>query len=182
MFDRLVRGCKTRLGRLDAAPCPSHLRDMRILLYIVIAIAVLVVGAALYIRNAPLDAQALHVDPGAVTPPAAPNHALMVGTSGAFIQATPDEVGTRIAAVADADGAELLAGSIEEGHVTYSVRSRVFGFPDIVSLRWRAEGNGTQLDLFSRARYGYSDWGVNTRRAHRWSQAARGATVFSDGD
>ncbi len=155
---------------------------MRILLYIVIAIVVLAVAAAAYFRLAPLDAEALHVDPAEVSPPASPNHALMVGTSGHFIQATPEEIATRIAAVAAADGATRLAGSPEEGHATYVVRSRVMGFPDIISLRWQAQDGGTQLDIFSRSVYGYSDLGVNTRRAHRWSQAARGATVFSDGD
>ncbi|MEX3015753.1 DUF1499 domain-containing protein [Gymnodinialimonas hymeniacidonis] len=155
---------------------------MRILLYILIAIVVLAVAAAVYFRFAPLDAEALHVDPAEVTPPTNPNFALMVGTSGHFIQATPEEIATRIAAVAEADGATLLSGSPEDGHVTYVVRSRMMGFPDIMSLRWQSQDNGTQLEIFARSVYGYSDMGVNTRRAHRWSQAARGATVFSDGD
>ena len=155
---------------------------MKIVLYIVILIAALAVAAAVYIRMAPLDAEALHVDPADVTPLASPNYALMVGTTGHFIQAEPSDVGARIAAVAAADGAQVLAGSPEEGHVTYVIRSRIMGFPDIVSLRWQAQDGGTQLDIFARAIYGYSDFGTNTRLAHRWSQAARGATVFSDGD
>ena len=131
---------------------------------------------------APLDADALHVDPAEVSPSGRPNYALMVGTSGHFIQASPEEIATRVGAVANADGAMRLAGSLEEGHVTYVVRSRVMGFPDIISLRWQSQDDGTQLEIFSRSVYGRSDFGVNTRRAHRWSQAARGATVFSDGD
>ncbi|MBF9044720.1 DUF1499 domain-containing protein [Rhodobacterales bacterium HKCCE4037] len=155
---------------------------MKILLYLVILVLVAVAAGAAYFRLAPLDAEALHVDPAEVTPPGSPNFALMVGTSGHFIQNTPGEVASRIAAVADADGAQLLAGSLEEGHVTYVVRSRIMGFPDIISLRWQPENDGTKLEIFSRSVYGRSDFGVNTRRAHRWSQAARGATVFSDGD
>lgn len=168
--------------RLDVAPTSAHLKPMRILLILLILIAVAAAVAAIYIRVAPLDAEALHVDPAEVTPPTSPNFAFMVGTAGHFIQASPEEVGTRIAGVADADAAQLLAGSLEEGHVTYVVRSRVMGFPDIMTLRWRAQDGGTQLDIFARAVYGYSDLGVNTQRAHRWSEAARAATVFSDGD
>ncbi|MEJ6388242.1 DUF1499 domain-containing protein [Gymnodinialimonas ulvae] len=155
---------------------------MRILLALLVLIGAAVVAGAIYFRAAPLDPAALHVDPAEVTPPATPNFALMVGSAGHFIQAEPEVVATRIAAVADADGAELLAGSVAEGHVTYVVRSRIMGFPDVVSLRWVGQDGGTQLDIFARALYGTSDLGVNTRRAQAWSQAARGATVFSDGD
>ncbi len=155
---------------------------MRILLVLIALVVVAVVAAAVYFRSAPLDAAALHVDPAEVTPPASPNFALMVGSTGHFIQASPEDVATRIAAAAAADGAQVLAGSTEQGHVTYVVRSRLMGFPDVLSLRWTAQDGGTQLDIFARAIYGTSDLGVNTRRAQAWSQAARGATVFSDGD
>jgi uncharacterized protein (DUF1499 family) len=155
---------------------------MRILLILLVLVVVAVAAAAVYFRAAPLDAEALHVDPSTVTPPTSPNFALMSQTSGHFIQASPEEVATRIAAVAAADGAEALAGTPDEGHVTYVVRSSVMGFPDAITLRWAAEGEGTQLEIFSRALYGYSDLGVNTQRAHRWSEAARAASVFTDGD
>ncbi len=168
--------------RLDVAPASAHLKAMRILLILLILIVLAAVAAAVYVRVAPLDAEALHVDPVDVTQPTSPNFAYMVGTAGHFIQASTEEVGTRIAGVADADGAQLLAGSLEDGHVTYVIRSRIMGFPDIMTLRWGAQDGGTQLDIFARAVYGYSDLGVNTQRAHRWSEAARAATVFSDGD
>lgn len=167
---------------LDLWAATEHLGGMRILLGLLVLIVVAVAAVAIYFRAAPLDAAALHVDPAQVTPPASPNYALMVGTTGHFIQAGVDEVATRVAAVADADGAQVLAGSPEDGHVTYVVRSRIMGFPDVVSLRWVAQDGGTQLDIFARAIYGTSDLGVNTRRAQAWSQSARGATVFSDGD
>ncbi|WP_224814495.1 DUF1499 domain-containing protein [Hasllibacter sp. MH4015] len=155
---------------------------MRIVLYILIALVLLAVAAAIYVRVAPLDVEALHVDPSTATPPSSPNYALMAGTGGSYIDADPVEVASRLHAAAEADDATVLAGSHLEGHVTYVVRSRLMGFPDVISVRFSPEGEGTQVDIFSRSIYGYSDMGVNTARAQRWMQAARGATVFNDGD
>ncbi|WP_298835619.1 DUF1499 domain-containing protein [uncultured Roseobacter sp.] len=53
-----------------------------------------------------------------------------------------------------------LAGSAEEGMVTYVTRSRVFGFPDYTTLQYN---NGT-LRAYARLRFGVSDLGVNRGR------------------
>ncbi|MFD2738769.1 DUF1499 domain-containing protein [Sulfitobacter aestuarii] len=54
----------------------------------------------------------------------------------------------------------LLAGSLEEGRLTYITRSRVIGFPDYTTL----ELDGGQVKLFARLRFGGSDLGVNAAR------------------
>jgi len=155
---------------------------MKVLFYIILLLIGLTVGGSVFVRLAPLDAQALHVNPTEVTPPANPNYALLAGTTGSYIGVSPDEVAGRLVALAEALGATLLAGAPEDGLATYVVRTRLMGFPDIVSVSLTAEGAGTQVDLFSRSVYGYSDMGVNTARAQDWMQSLRGATVFSDGD
>lgn len=155
---------------------------MKVLIYIIIAVVLLVAAAAVYVRVAAIDPTGLHVNPNDVVPPSSPNYALLTGTTGSYIDVPPSEVATRLAALAEANNAQLLEGSPDDGLVTYIVRSRIMGFPDVVSIALTPEGAGTQVDLFSRSIYGYSDLGVNTARAQDWLQTMRGATVFSDGD
>jgi uncharacterized protein (DUF1499 family) len=57
-----------------------------------------------------------------------------------------------------------LAGSAEDGRVTYVTRSRVFGFPDYTT----AEVVDGQLRVFGRLRFGGSDMGVNRARIESW--------------
>lgn len=57
----------------------------------------------------------------------------------------------------------ILAGSIDEGLVTYITRSRVFGFPDYTTVGQR----GDDLIIHARLRYGKSDMGVNKARVER---------------
>jgi len=147
---------------------------MRFVFYVLAAIVVCFAVAAVYIRTAPIDVGEWHVDPETVTPPAASNFGLLVGPTAPQIDAVPLVVAGRIAAVAEAEGAVVQAGSPAEGFVTYVVRSRIMGFPDVVSIRLDPHEDGTRLNIFSRARYGYSDFGVNTARVQRWLTAARG--------
>ena len=65
---------------------------------------------------------------------------------------------------------ELLA---EEGdHLRFRIRSRLFGFPDLVCIRLVEPAPGqVSLAIFSKARYGFHDLGVNRRRARRWLRA-----------
>jgi uncharacterized protein (DUF1499 family) len=61
-----------------------------------------------------------------------------------------------------------------EGLVTYVQRSRLFGFPDYVSVRFvpvpaLADGRpASTLAIFSRSRLGQSDLGVNEKRVTAW--------------
>ncbi|SEK34917.1 Protein of unknown function [Roseovarius nanhaiticus] len=64
---------------------------------------------------------------------------------------------------------QVLAGSVEEGMVTYITRSRVFGFPDYTTVAQR----GGDLVIHARLRYGKSDMGVNKARVERWLAAMR---------
>jgi uncharacterized protein (DUF1499 family) len=59
---------------------------------------------------------------------------------------------------------QLIAGSVEEGFVTYQTRSLVFGFPDYTTVWLEADG----IRIFGRLRYGRSDLGVNRRRVDNW--------------
>ena len=50
--------------------------------------------------------------------------------------------------------------------------SRVFRFPDRITVAFIAVDAGhSTLAIYSRARIGYADFGVNKRRVHRWRHA-----------
>ncbi|MFC7705040.1 DUF1499 domain-containing protein [Plastorhodobacter daqingensis] len=136
----------------------------RLLLLLVVA----ALGGAAWVRLAPLEGPAWHVDPDQVQPPDRPNHALL--RSGSVVYPIPPE--TLAAAVDDIAMADprtrLLAGSVAEGHMTYVARSRIWGFPDLVTVRVVPHPDGATLAVFSRARFGRSDMGVNQARLDGW--------------
>ncbi len=59
---------------------------------------------------------------------------------------------------------QKLAGSVEEGSITYVTRSAFWGFPDYTTVT-AADG---RVILFARLRFGQSDFGVNKARLDDW--------------
>ncbi len=55
--------------------------------------------------------------------------------------------------------------------ITYVQRSRVFGFPDYLTVKAVVMDGGAGLIIWSRARYGRSDFGVNRARVEAWLAA-----------
>lgn len=144
-------------------------------LFALVALSVLgLIGVAIYARSVPMPAALWHVDPAEVTPPASPNFALRTGAEAPVLDGTPREVAARINEVALAEGATLIGGSVAEGHMTYVQRSRLMGYPDAISIRVHLEPDGvrSRVEVFSRARMGYGDMGVNAARVARWLAAA----------
>lgn len=69
---------------------------------------------------------------------------------------------------------EVLAGSVEEGQVTYVTRSLLFGFPDYTTVGVQTDADGQPfLEIFGRLRFGKSDLGVNAKRIKGWVAAAK---------
>jgi uncharacterized protein (DUF1499 family) len=62
---------------------------------------------------------------------------------------------------------KTLAGSVDEGMVTYVTRSLVFGFPDYTTV----QQVGDSLIIYARLRFGRSDTGVNGARIEIWIDA-----------
>ena len=64
----------------------------------------------------------------------------------------------------------------EGGCLRFRARSRLFGFPDHIDVQLlEPEPGRVSLAIFSRARYGLYDFGVNRRRARRWLRAVEAA-------
>ncbi|MBF9030083.1 DUF1499 domain-containing protein [Rhodobacterales bacterium HKCCE3408] len=149
---------------------------MRMVIIVAAVLVALVLAVSLYVRTVPMRAAVWHVDPVEVEPPVTPNFALRRGETAPLIQRPAAEVATRLEAVAEAGGAQVIGGSADSGFVTYVVRTPVMGFPDAVSVRLIPEGDGTRVAIFSRSRFGYGDMGVNADRVARWIDALSGRT------
>ena len=63
-----------------------------------------------------------------------------------------------------------LAGSVEEGRITWVTRSALWGFPDYTTAEARADG----LYIQARQRFGRGDMGVNAERLRGWQVALAG--------
>ncbi len=138
-------------------------KAMGIVMTLVILGAAAFLAFALWVRLAPNDPARWHVDPAATPDPTTPNFARRTLQS----PLPPDDLRSRLDAIAQADGAELLAE--DDASVTWLARTRLMGYPDFVSIRLDpAEGGGTQLTALSRSRFGQSDLGINAARLDRW--------------
>ncbi|MFN3615341.1 MAG: DUF1499 domain-containing protein [Rubrimonas sp.] len=79
------------------------------------------------------------------------------------------ELARRIDAIARSEPrTRRLAGAPETGLTTYLQRSAVMKFPDYVSVRVIEVEGGATVAIWSRARFGYGDMGVNEARVMRW--------------
>ncbi|MGP1397399.1 MAG: DUF1499 domain-containing protein [Inquilinaceae bacterium] len=57
---------------------------------------------------------------------------------------------------------------------TFVQRSRILGFPDVITVRFIPLDDATStLAVFSRSRYGHTDFGVNRKRVQAWLAALR---------
>lgn len=155
----------------------------RSVLWLVLAGLVVLVAAAGFIRLAPDDPRVWHVDPLEAPRTGRPN-AWRVAPPGALVQidaAAPvyalgasDLAQAFDARVQEEPRTTRLAGRPSGLWATYIVRSRHLRFPDYVSVRFLdlADGAST-LAIYSRARYGRSDLGVNRARVENWLAALR---------
>lgn len=62
-----------------------------------------------------------------------------------------------------------LTGNPDMRQYSFVQRSLIFGFPDVITMRIFARPeNRSTLAIYSRSRYGFSDFGVNKRRIESW--------------
>ncbi|MBL9059753.1 MAG: DUF1499 domain-containing protein [Mangrovicoccus sp.] len=149
-------------------------------------LAVLLAGLA-WIRLAPADPARWHVDPLTVATPVRVGHALLRPAGGDAAAPVWDITSDALLAAFDRVAraqprVSVLAGSVDEGQITYVVRSRIIGFPDYVSVRALPAGHGgSTLAIFARQRFGRDDLGVNRTRTAAWLAALPPGAVTSSG-
>jgi uncharacterized protein (DUF1499 family) len=138
--------------------------------YLALGILAAMVAFALYVRLAPSDPGRWHVAPVAEGPA---GEVVVAGLNRATLRLGPEAGGpadllARLDAVALATPRTTrLAGSVEDGRITWITRSALWGFPDYTSAEVQADG----LHIEARSRFGQGDWGVNAARLRDWIAA-----------
>ncbi|MCB2135535.1 MAG: DUF1499 domain-containing protein [Rhodobacteraceae bacterium] len=140
----------------------------------------IVAGGMAYIRLAPSDPARWHVDPGyaiefgglTTFPPGRDSVVPVEGGAHAMItlfETSSAEALSELDAIAVASPrTRRLAGTPEEGRMTWITRSAIFGFPDYTTAEVRPLGPMVNIDIYARLRFGRSDRGVNAARLRDW--------------
>ena len=63
-----------------------------------------------------------------------------------------------------------VAGGLDEGMITFLVRSKIIGFRDYVTVKAVDEVEAAKLSVLARPRINGYDWGTNAKRLDRWLQ------------
>jgi hypothetical protein len=133
-----------------------------------LAIGVLALAGLGYIRFAPAGAQAQTIPADVFQQIAGgPVDEVVAGRGSAMARLSYDALAklARLAAVADAAPRTVrLAGTVDEGRITWVTRSALIGFPDYTTAELR-EG---ELVIWARPRFGQRDFGVNSERLQSW--------------
>ena len=137
-----------------------------------------VVVVAVAMRSVGDDPAVWHVDPATAARTGKPND-FLVAPEG-MTAARPDRIARThsiparelmflLESVArNAPRTRLIARSADGLWATYVQRSPVLGFPDYISVKAVAVPGGSALVVWSRARFGYGDFGVNRSRIEDW--------------
>jgi hypothetical protein len=120
----------------------------------VIVVLAVIAAVMVYIRVAPSDPARWH------QPVEAEVSADLAGGAVRVVEGGPAELARLAQAMTAVPRTQVLAGSVEAGHITYVSRSRIFGFPDYTTFEVR-DG---QVRAYARLRFGASDLGVNAAR------------------
>jgi hypothetical protein len=150
---------------------------MRMLGWILVGLIVIGVAVGAYVRLAPTDPADWHVDPATAEP--GPGRFVVKpeggDTDGPLLDMPPRDALATLDRVARATPrTQVLAGSVEEGRITYLTRSAIWGFPDYTTVEAVPAEDGSRLVIFARLRFGESDMGVNAARVRAWLDALPG--------
>jgi len=140
-------------------------------------LAALGVGFVLWVRSAKDDPLVWHVDPLTVVKGGKPNRYLMLPdntpSKSPMFEVSALELAAAFDRVAMAQPrVSLLAGSVDELWMTYVQRTALMRYPDYISVKviGNTDGSAT-LAIYSRSRFGRSDFGVNRARVKMWIKA-----------
>lgn len=128
------------------------------ILWMMLALVAIVVG---YIRLAPSDPVTWHV-----VPEISADKDFGRGVA-RVVETGPDGLSRLHGIALSTPRTTVLAGSVEQGMVTYVTRTAVWGFPDYTTARQ----DGEMLRIVARSRFGRRDFGVNRDRVNGWLAA-----------
>jgi hypothetical protein len=120
-----------------------------------VLLVVLIAAALAFVRLAPSDPARWHQMPESVSDR---------DLEGGAMRRVEGDLAALDAIIRDTPRTRVLAGSLDQGMITYVTRSRVFGFPDYTTVRQSDD----MLEIYGRLRFGKSDLGVNAARIDGW--------------
>ena len=126
-----------------------------------LAVILLLAGALGWVRLAPSDPEHWHRAPQLAEATNSLNSAVRE------IAAGDDTLQQLDGIIRQTPRTRVLAGAPAEGMVTYVTRSAGFGFPDYTTVHQR----DNTIEIYGRARFGKSDFGVNAARIDGWLEA-----------
>lgn len=145
------------------------------MIYTLAALAGIFVVLTLIVRLSPLDVARWHVAP--MVAEGNPADTVVAQRGGATLHlssalGTPEVLLARLDTIALATPRTIrIAGSVDEGRITWQTRSLIWGFPDYTTAEVGEDG----LHLWARQRLGTEDMGVNAARLNVWLAALRGS-------
>jgi uncharacterized protein (DUF1499 family) len=129
-----------------------------------LAVLILIVGLLAFIRLAPTDVARWHV------PVTAREDKDLTGGAIRVIEGSEARMQALQEIALNTDRTSLIAGSAQEGMMTFQTRSFWMGYPDQTTVHL----DGDQIRMFARLRFGQSDMGVNKARLEAWIGALDG--------
>ncbi|MCP5075219.1 MAG: DUF1499 domain-containing protein [Rhodobacteraceae bacterium] len=151
--------------------------------FILLFLITLVLVSVAYIRLSAGDPARWHIDPLIAERGKKPNQFFLLPAGGDAESPVFDTDAASLALAFDKmalgkPNVTKFAGDPGELLVTYVQRSRRMRYPDYVSVKFiDLPDDRSTLAVFSRARYGVSDRGVNRARVERWVSAVRQAVA-----
>lgn len=131
---------------------------------VVLAVLLGLFGLVAYIRFAPSDPAVWNVPPDTMAAGDYPGEGRFLAVRYGVPAGTLD----RLTAIALATPrTTILAGSAQDGMVTFVTRSALWGFPDYTTARLQDD----TFAIFGRLRFGRGDMGVNEARIKGWLAA-----------
>lgn len=138
---------------------------MKLVIWILAALAVLAALLAVYARLKPIDPVRFAAQPGPVEPGI---HKLPGGVKYVMpLSELPEDALTKLLAILR-QTPRTTEVATDHGH-SFITRSRGFGFPDVTRI-WQADDH---LHIHAHLVIGKSDLGVNGDRVRQWDKALR---------
>lgn len=153
--------------------------SLRQIIITLIGVGILGYLALFLIQTAPHDPEVWHKDPLTEPSSETPN-SFRVAPAGTKVTKVDQEAEIYAASatvISEALDTFILtqprtvrvAGYPQENFLTYAQRTKNLKFPDYISIKVIELGeNRSTIAIYSRARYGYGDMGVNKARVLRW--------------
>ncbi|GLQ34120.1 hypothetical protein GCM10007939_04030 [Amylibacter marinus] len=146
------------------------------LAYGALFLAALVVGSQAAIRLASQNSQDYISDPFQAVLPKTPNGYISTDAEGQFELPLPVMAQKLAAHMQNLARTTIISPNqdLAQGPVTYRIRTLLMGYPDYVSMALRTDVAGkVTVKIFSRSRFGSSDFGVNKTRVQAVLAALR---------